>query len=80
MFQSLMLFLAPGTDPVATAVDSRAQSTQPSPPAVARPTPLCARGRVPALCFCARVIGNALGFAVLFSGCWLTLQLMAVFL
>ena len=76
MLQSLMLFLAP-------AVVS-AKTLQPPPPAAAMPAdsgPLAALpgGRLASLRFLARVIGSAVGFAALFSGCWLTLWLLQVF-
>jgi hypothetical protein len=70
MLQSLMLFLAP----------TAAQATQPPPPAVVRPEAKRPGRRAAALRFLAQVIGNAVGFAALFGGCWLSLQLMQVFL
>jgi hypothetical protein len=45
-----------------------------------RPAAALPGGRLASLRFLARVIGNALGFAVLFTGSWITLQLMQVFL
>ena len=71
MFQSLMLFLAP------EAVQTQATPT--SPPAVARPVRRPARGSV-SLRLAASVVGNAAGFAVLLASCWMTLQLMEIFL
>jgi hypothetical protein len=76
MLQSLMLFLAPAAVP--------AKTLQPPPPAAAMPAdsgPAAARpgGRLASLRFLARVIGSAFGFAALFTGCWVTLRLLQVF-
>jgi hypothetical protein len=79
MFQSLMLFLAPAA-PSATRSTRATQAVQPSPPAVARLAPAEPGRRGPSIFFLARVIGSAIGFAALFSGCWLTLQLLQAFL
>lgn len=76
MFQSLMLFLAPATTPSAAT----AQAVRFSPPAAAALAPAEPGRRRVSLRFLARVIGSAFGFAVLFSGGWFTLRLMAVFL
>jgi hypothetical protein len=76
MLQSLMLFLAPA----ATSSADAPQAVQPSPPAVAVQALVEPGRRLASLRFLARVIGNALGFAVLFTGSWITLQLMQVFL
>ncbi|MGK2927613.1 MAG: hypothetical protein ACSLE2_18525 [Lysobacterales bacterium] len=75
MFQSLLLFLAPA----ATAP----QAIETSPPAVARRAAERPRpkgrvgGRVASLGFALRVIGDAIGFAVLFAGCWYLIALLA---
>ena len=66
MHQSLWLFLAPENVPQAT--------TNP-PPAVARPAkPLI--NRRAEIRFAAAVLGNALGFGIIFAGCWFSIQLM----
>ena len=80
MFQSLMLFLAPATDPAAASADRGAQSMQPPPPAAVMPVAALSAGRQASLRFLARVIGSAVGFAALFTGCWLTLRLLQVLL
>ncbi|MCU0989664.1 MAG: hypothetical protein MUE63_08800 [Xanthomonadales bacterium] len=80
MFQSLMLFLAPAASSAATPLAGATQTVQPSPPAAAVPAPAGPGRRRASLRFLARVIGSAFGFAVLFTGGWFTLRLMAVFL
>lgn len=80
MFQSLMLFLAPAATPAATPLTNTTQAAQPSPPAAAVRAPAGPGRRLPSLRFFARVIGSAFGFAVLFTGGWFTLRLMAVLL
>jgi hypothetical protein len=72
MLQSLMLFLAPSAAPV--------QAVPSSPPAVARPAPGRRRRLSASLGFALRVAGNAVGFAALFAGCWLALQLLQAIL
>jgi hypothetical protein len=75
MFQSLLLFLAPAA--------AAPQAIETSPPAVARraaerPWPKeRVGGRVASLGFVLRVIGDAIGFAVLFAGCWYLNALLA---
>ncbi len=76
MLQSLMLFLAPA----ASASAATTQAARFSPPAAAALAPAEPGRRWASLRFLARVIGSAMGFAVLFAGSWLTLRLMAVFL
>ena len=76
MLQSLTLFLAPAATPLVNAP----QTVQPPPPAVAGVAARRPGGRAASLAFLARVIGSAVGFAVLFGGCWFTLQLLQVFL
>lgn len=76
MFQSLMLFLAPAATPSAATT----QAARFSPPAAAALAAAEPGRRRASLRFLARVIGSAVGFAVLFAGSWLTLRLMAVFL
>ena len=76
MFHSLMLFLAPAAAP---------QAIETSPPAVAglaaeRPQYKAGErvgGRTASLGFALRVIGDAIGFAVLFAGCWYLIALLA---
>jgi hypothetical protein len=85
MFQSLMLFLAPAAAQAANEVADARQTLQPPPPAAALPAvsgPGAAlpAGRLATLRFLATVIGNALGFAALLTGCWLTLRLLQVLL
>lgn len=76
MFHSLLLFLAPA----ATAP----QAIETSPPAVAGPVAERPKGRLAgrlaALGFALRVIGDAIGFAVLFAGCWYLIALLAAVL
>jgi hypothetical protein len=76
MFHSLMLFLAPA----ATAP----QAIETSPPAVAGPAAERPKarmgGRVASLGFALRVIGDAIGFAVLFAGCWFAVSVLAAVL
>ena len=72
MLHSLMLFLAPSAAP--------AQAAEVSPPAVARPAPGRRRNLLSSLGFALRVAGNAFGFATLFAGCWLALQLLQAIL
>ena len=72
MFQSLMLFLAPA----ATA----SQNVETSPPADAGRAAERPAGRAASLRFAARVIGDAAGFAALFTGCWFCMALLAAFL
>jgi hypothetical protein len=69
MFQSLMLFLAPAA--------TSAQAVPISPPAVARPAAGRPEGRAASWRFVARVIGDAIGFAALFAGCWFCVALLA---
>lgn len=69
---SLFLFLAPETTPE--------QATMTSPPAIAGPA-RTAPGRG-GLCLrrIAGIAGDMLGFAALFAGCWLFLQVLQAFL
>lgn len=75
MQSSLISFLAPAAAPVRPG----GHSVETSPPAVAGPVAAPRRGRAKALRFGLAVVGNAFGFAVLFSGCWLALQILAAF-
>jgi hypothetical protein len=80
MFHSLMLFLAPAA--------AAPQAIETSPPAVAGPAAERPRvrmggraaGRVASLGFALRVIGDAIGFAVLFAGCWFAVSVLAAVL
>jgi hypothetical protein len=72
MFHSLMMFLAPEA--------AQAQATPTSPPAVARPVRQRPARGIIMLQLVASVVGNAAGFAVLLASCWMTLQLMEIFL
>lgn len=76
MLSSLISFLAPAAAP-APAIDT-------SPSAVARRVAARPRGRAEStrlrLAFAGRIIGDAIGFAVLFSGSWLALQVLAALL
>jgi hypothetical protein len=68
MFESLILFLAPG---------NTSQATPTSPPAVARsvkPLVLCRKD----LKFGASVLGNTIGCGAIFAACWFSIQLMHV--
>ena len=75
MLNTLISFLAP-----AAASPAAVESSPPAvaPPAVRRPRART-QERSKSLRFALQVVGDALGFAVLFGGCWLTLQLMAMF-
>jgi hypothetical protein len=72
MFHSLMMFLAPEA--------AQAQATPTSPPAVARPVRQRPARGIIMLQLVASVVANAAGFAVLLASCWMTLQLMEIFL
>jgi hypothetical protein len=72
MFHSLMMFLAPEA--------AQAQATPTSPPAVARPVRQRPARGIIMLRLVASVVGNAAGFAALLASCWMTLQLMEIFL
>lgn len=86
MFQSVMLFLAP----TAAQAANELQAMQPPPPAavmpaaavpaVSEPAAVLPAGRLASLRFLAGVIGSAVGFAALFTGCWLTLRVLQVLL
>jgi hypothetical protein len=67
MYHSLSLFLAPES--------AVSQATPNSPPAKqpVRREPAEKRSRIR---FMAGVLGNAIGFGVLLTGCWFSLQLM----
>jgi hypothetical protein len=67
MIQNLMLFLAPEPLP---------QATPKSPPAVAAPAEPLHRDRRNALRFGVRVLGNAIGFGILFAACWFSIRVM----
>jgi hypothetical protein len=72
VLQSLMLFLAPSAAPV--------QAVLRSPPAVADPAPGRRRSLLSSLGLALRIAGHACGFATLFAGCWLVLQLLQALL
>ena len=76
MFHSLMLFLAPAA--------AAPQAIETSPPAVAGPAAERpgerGAGRAASLGFALRVIGDAIGFAVLFAGCWFAVSVLAAVL
>jgi hypothetical protein len=69
MFQSLLLFLAPAA--------AAPQAIETSPPAVAGAAADRPAGRTASLVFALRVIGDAIGFAILFAGCWYLIALLA---
>jgi hypothetical protein len=70
MFQSLLLFLAPG---------NTSQATPTSPPAVARPVKSLVKCRKD-LKFGASVLGNTIGCGAIFAACWFSIQLMNIFI
>jgi hypothetical protein len=71
MLHTLMLFLAPAAP---------AQAIENSPPAVAGPAVRRPWAAAATLRLALQVAGNAIGFAALFAGCWLALQLLGAFL
>ena len=76
MFHSLMLFLAP-----AAATPQAIETSTPADagPAAERPGER-GPGRAASLGFALRVIGDAIGFAVLFAGCWFAVSVLAAVL
>jgi len=76
MIYNLLMFLAP-----APAISrGQAQATIPKPPAVSGPVPGSSSRLFKKLELIANVVGNAIGFSGILAACWLSLQLMQMYL
>ena len=80
MIHQFLMFLAPDN----AATQGLTQATLRTPPAypsqATAPGPVAAPLQLKSVKFVASMIGNAAGFAMFITGCWLFLQLMHTYL